>query len=113
MSIHIRAGKPAAIQELARFPVTDPSHCGVARMLRRLAELAASDKNFADVKIDCHREFWEATRLEDFDSAVEKAISTIQKAKGLECNSVILMPCAGPLTNRLQRDCHSWLCTEP
>ena len=80
-------------------------------MLRRLRELAENDRLFSDVKIDGHREFWEATCLGDFDSAEngfaeithrrvysrpkppEKAISTIHKAKGLECESVIVMPC--------------------
>ena len=62
-------GKPATIQELARFLVAEPNHCGVAKMLRRLSELTTTDCNFADVKIDCRREFWEAIRLGDFDTA--------------------------------------------
>jgi DNA helicase-2/ATP-dependent DNA helicase PcrA len=104
-------GIPATIQELARFLVNEPNHRGVARMLRRLSELATADSNFTDVKIDCRKEFWEATRLGDFDTAdngfaeithrriysrpkpPDKAISTIHKAKGLECESVIVMPC--------------------
>jgi DNA helicase-2/ATP-dependent DNA helicase PcrA len=80
-------------------------------MLRRLSELTTTDGSFTDIKIDCRREFYEAIRLGDFDSPEsgfaeithrriyarpkppEKAISTIHKAKGLECDSVIVMPC--------------------
>jgi DNA helicase-2/ATP-dependent DNA helicase PcrA len=104
-------GKPATIQELARFVVAEANHCGVAKMLRRLSDLTTTDVNFADVKIDCRREFWEAIRLGDFDTVdngfaeithrriysrpkpPEKAISIIHKAKGLECDSVVVMPC--------------------
>ena len=61
--------------------------------------------------MDCHKEFWEAVRLgsfEDLDTGLaeithrriysrpkppDKAISTIHKAKGLECGSAIVMHC--------------------
>jgi hypothetical protein len=104
-------GKPATIQELARFVVAEANHYGVAKMLRRLSALTTTDAYFADVKIDCHKEFWEAIRLGDFDTAEsgfaeithrrtysrpkppERAISIIHKAKGLECDSIIIMPC--------------------
>lgn len=106
-----RRGKPAMIQELARFLVVEPDHHGVAKMLRRLSELKNTDADFANIEMDCHREFWEAIRLGGFDSIEaglteitnrrtysrpkppQKAISTIHKAKGLECDSVIVMPC--------------------
>lgn len=106
-----RKGKPATIQDLARCIVAGPNHRGVAKMLRRLSELTTTDPAFADIKIDCLREFWDAVRLGDF-AAVDtglaeithrrtysrpkppaRAISTIHKAKGLECDSVIIMPC--------------------
>jgi hypothetical protein len=104
-------GKPAVIQELARYLFADPDHRGVAKMLRRLAELKDSDSNFSDIEMDCRKEFWDAIRLGTFDNIDDgfaeithrrtysrpkppaKAISTIHKAKGLECNSVIVMPC--------------------
>ena len=104
-------GRPAEIQALASFLVNEPNHSGVAKVLRRLSELVSGNSQFRDVKIDCHREFWDATCLGDFGSAdkafaeithrrvysrakpPEKAISTIHKAKGLECESVIIMPC--------------------
>lgn len=106
-----RRGKPATIQELARFLVTEADHRGVAKILRRLSELKTTDRDFADIEMDYRREFWDAIRLGDFDTVdaglaeithrrtyshpkpPEKAISTIHKAKGLECGSVIVMPC--------------------
>lgn len=104
-------GKPATIQSLARFIIDEPNHRGVAEMLRRLADLCEQDIAFADVEIDCRREFWEAVRLGTFETPdagfaeithrrtyarpkpPERAISTIHKAKGLECESAIIMPC--------------------
>lgn len=104
-------GKPAAIQNLARHIVAEPDHRGVARTLARFAEYKAVDAAFADVEIDHYREFQEAIRLGDFAHAgdgfaeithrrayarpkpPQRAISTVHKAKGLECESVILMPC--------------------
>jgi hypothetical protein len=104
-------GKPALVQELARFIVNDPSHRGVAKVLDHLSRLKASNRFFKDVEIDCQREFREAVRLAAFDTPdvglaeitnrrtysrprpPTKAISTIHKAKGLETESVILLPC--------------------
>ncbi len=104
-------GKPATIQDIARLILAEPDHRGVAKVLARLAELKQSDQDFADVEMDCSKEFWEAVRLgafEDLDAGLaeithrrtygrpkppEKAISTIHKAKGLECGSVVVMPC--------------------
>jgi hypothetical protein len=106
-----RTQRPAKIQELARFLVDEPDHRGVAKMLRRLAELSETENDFSDIKIDCRKEFWDAVRLGGFDSVSaglaeiirhrtyarpkppEKAVSTIHKAKGLQCGSVIVMPC--------------------
>ena len=107
-----RRGKPAKVQELARFLVTNPDHRGVANMLRRLWDLKdIADSDFADVEIDCHKEFWDAVRLGGFEEAdvglaeithhrsysrpnpPDKAISTVHKAKGLECGSVVIMAC--------------------
>ena len=106
-----RKGKPAAIQELARFLVADPSHRGVAKLLHRLSELRKTNADFSDIQMDCHKEFWDAVHLGNFETAdaglaeithrrtysrpkpSEKAISTIHKAKGLECDGVIIMPC--------------------
>jgi DNA helicase-2/ATP-dependent DNA helicase PcrA len=104
-------GKPVAIQELAKVLLAEPNHRGISKVLRRLSELTAQDTNFAEMKIDHYREFWEAVSLGKFDAPdtglaeitnrrtysrpkpPDKAISNIHKAKGLECESVILMPC--------------------
>ena len=107
-----RRGKPAKVQELARLLVADADHRGVANMLRRLWELkGAADSDFSDVEIDCYKEFWDAIRLGSFETAdaglaeithhrsysrpklPDKAISTVHKAKGLECGSVVIMSC--------------------
>jgi hypothetical protein len=104
-------GKPATIQELGRFLLAEPDHRGVAKLLARLAELKQGDADFADIEMDHSREFWEAVRLgnfEDLDAGLaeithrrtygrpkppDAAISTIHKAKGLECGNVVVMPC--------------------
>ncbi|MEY9363873.1 hypothetical protein ABH994_006594 [Bradyrhizobium yuanmingense] len=104
-------GKPAMIQELARLLLEAPDHKGAAGMLARLHELIQTEPHFRGVKVDCHREFWDAVRLGQFDDPADgladlahrrayarpqppsRAISTVHKAKGLECGSVIVMPC--------------------
>lgn len=104
-------GRPARIQELARLLLDQPDHRGVARMLRQLAELSETDPVFADIAIDCRREFWDAVKIGGYETAdaglaeitnrrtharpmpPPRAISTIHKAKGLEREAVIVMPC--------------------
>jgi hypothetical protein len=54
-----RRGKPAMIQELARFLVAEADHHGVAKMLRRLSELKTTGGDFANIEMDCHKEFWD------------------------------------------------------
>ena len=106
-------GRPEKVQELARLLLADPGHHGVSAVLHRLGELATTDPDFADVKIDCNREFWDAIRLDEFETVDEglaeithrrnysrprppdRAISIIHKAKGLQCDSAIVMPCNG------------------
>jgi DNA helicase-2/ATP-dependent DNA helicase PcrA len=104
-------GKPATLQGLASLVIGEPNHHGVAKMLERLHELVETDPVFKDIKLDCHKEFWDAVRLGDFETPEigladlahrraysrpkppARAISTVHKAKGLECDSVILVPC--------------------
>jgi hypothetical protein len=104
-------GKPATIQQLARLVFDEPNHRGIAKMLKSLFDLVQIDPAFKDVKFDCHNEFWDAVRLGDFETPETglaelahrraysrpkpptRAISTIHKAKGLECEGVIVVPC--------------------
>jgi UvrD-like helicase C-terminal domain/UvrD/REP helicase N-terminal domain len=106
-----RRGKPATLQTLARTVVSQPDHRGAAAMLTRVKELIDNDPAFSAIKIDHHREFYDAVRLGEFsdcEEAVteitrrrtyarptppERCISTIHKAKGLECANVMVMPC--------------------
>jgi DNA helicase-2/ATP-dependent DNA helicase PcrA len=106
-----RRNRPAKIQGLARLILAEPSHIGAAKVLARIAELRRTDNDFRPIEFDCHKEFHEGSRLGAFETAEagfaaisycrtysrpkppDKAISTIHKAKGLECKDVIVMPC--------------------
>lgn len=109
--IKATTGKPATLQSLAKLLLAEADHRGVGKVLRRLDELREQDPVFRAVEIDHHKEFWDAVRVGGFETSDEglaeithrrtharpspppRAISTIHKAKGLECGSVILMPC--------------------
>jgi hypothetical protein len=100
-------------QQRAFHAEAENDHRGVAKMLRRLWELKEADGAFADIAVDCHKEFWDAVKLGDFPSIQDglaeiahrrtysrpkppnAAISIIHKAKGLECETAIIMPCGG------------------
>jgi DNA helicase-2/ATP-dependent DNA helicase PcrA len=80
-------------------------------MLDRLSHLIAAEPAFSSINIDYRREYWDAVHLGRFEDSEEgfseiarrrsyarpslpvKAISTVHKAKGLECENVIIMPC--------------------
>jgi DNA helicase-2/ATP-dependent DNA helicase PcrA len=104
-------GKPATLQVLGRIILSEPNHKGVAKFFLRLNELRDTDEVFSVVKLNYRSEFWDAVRLAHFDDVKEgyaeiarrrtarrplpphKAISTIHKAKGLECEDALLIPC--------------------
>lgn len=106
-----RSGKPATLQSLARGLLEEPNHQGVAKALQRVHSLTSADPAFSAVKIDHRREFWDAIRLGEFadphegvaelsrrrsharQSPAAKSITTVHKAKGLECDHVLIMPC--------------------
>ena len=104
-------GKPLHLQSLARHIVDAPDHRGIANALVHLRDLIANEAAFSDVRVHHSREFSEAIQLVRFDDPDEgfaeiarrrtharpklppKAISTIHKAKGLEFENVMLLPC--------------------
>ncbi|HKO43728.1 MAG TPA: UvrD-helicase domain-containing protein [Pyrinomonadaceae bacterium] len=106
-----RRQKTAKIQKVARFIVDSPDHRGAARALAALSELVKTDNQFRDIRLDLSREFSESIRLAQYENIEEglsalnlqrnifrrplpaKAISTVHKAKGLEKDRVLLVPC--------------------
>jgi len=107
-----RAGKPGNIQSLARHLLDQPNHIGIARALVQIGKfIDDGEAGFADVKIDQKREFWETQRLSKYDAPAKgyaeismrrsiarpkpqsKSLATVHKAKGLECDNVMVMSC--------------------
>ena len=105
-------GKPAHLQKLGSFIIEQPDHVGVAKCLTHLSKLIDGQiSGFQSIRIDHRREFRDALRLIDFDDPEEglteiarrrsfarpmppaRAISTIHKAKGLQCDHAIVVPC--------------------
>jgi DNA helicase-2/ATP-dependent DNA helicase PcrA len=108
-----RRGKPARLQELGHIILKNPNHRGVSAFLAQLEHLQKHDRMFSSIYFDHRREFWEAMKVGEFDDAEmglaevnrrrsyahlpipRKAISTIHKAKGLQCKNILLMACDG------------------
>ncbi|AMC35280.1 UvrD-helicase domain-containing protein [Janthinobacterium sp. B9-8] len=104
-------GKPARLQAMARHILNEPNHLGVTRALALLRTLQAEDVGFREIRFNLLREFREAILLNDFTDCSQglaeiaqrrsisgvrmptKVISTVHKAKGLECSHALLMPC--------------------
>lgn len=108
-----RTGRPQLIQEFARALLKSPDHRGIAAVLERIEHSIEADERFKGKKIDRPREFREAIRLAEFDDVsfghskitrrrtflrprpAPKTLSTVHKAKGLECERVAILPCDG------------------
>ncbi|ESQ87346.1 hypothetical protein ABAC460_20190 [Asticcacaulis sp. AC460] len=107
-----RKGKPAEIQMLAKIIMAQPDHKGVSACLLALKTLMQAEHvAVPDAKILLVREFNEAMRLcasDDIDRSFtvisqsrthgshrppDRSISTVHKAKGLECKNVMVMLC--------------------
>ncbi len=106
-----RRGRPLKIQGLAQELLARPNHQGACSLLLELRRLLRHDPQFRGAKIDRYREFRDAVSLgksESLKSGIESlqrlslfsvpkppplSISTIHKAKGLECTDVAILPC--------------------
>lgn len=107
-----RIGKPGNIQSLAKMLLAEPNHIGISKAIALIeGMIAGSAAGFADVQIDLKREFWEAQKLAHYEDAsrgyaeitrrrsvmrpqpMAKTLSTVHKAKGLECNNTMIMHC--------------------
>lgn len=105
-------GKPANIQAIARLLLANPSSKGVSEATGMIRDLVkAGGDGFSDVKIDRWAELRDAVRLGAFPDAEEgfaemarrrsysrpspppRTLSSIHKAKGLECDHVMVMAC--------------------
>ncbi len=105
-------GKPANIQKIARRIIDEPSLVGVAAAIKEVGSLVErKEAGFDKVKIDHRVEFRDAIRLGEFadpdeafaeiarkrsysrPSPPRRFLSSIAKAKGLECESALVMAC--------------------
>lgn len=105
-------GKPAQLQAMARLLLAEPDHLGVSKCLSLLDDLRNGGANgFGAIAVDHRSEFQDAIRLGTYASAEEalgelhrrrtfarpmppaRAISTVHKAKGLECDRTLILPC--------------------
>lgn len=122
-------GKPANIQAIARCLLEDPSHTGAAAALDLIRTyIEAKAAGFDTVKLDLRTEFRDAIRIGQFSSADEafteisrkrsyarpsppkRVLSSIHKAKGLECDNVLLMACdKGQFTTTFYAKCKMYV----
>ena len=105
-------GKPANIQAIARCLLAEPSHVGLAAALDLIrVMIEGKEAGFDSVKVDLRTEYNDAIRLGQFTapedgfaeisrkrsysrpSPPKRVLSSIHKAKGLECDNVMLMAC--------------------
>lgn len=103
-------GKPGNIQRLARHVLAAPDHQGVALALNELSSLVETNADgFGDIRIVNRIELRDAIRLKAFTCPDEgyaeiarrrshampapptRTLSTIHKAKGLECDNAVLI----------------------
>jgi hypothetical protein len=121
-------GKPAYIQKLAQLILDEPSHGGVAKCLAALSRFRRNRiAGFETINIDYRSEYRDAIRLGEFSDPDEgvaelarrrafahlvpptRAISTIHKAKGLQCDSALIVPCDLRFSSTLYSRCRLYV----
>lgn len=108
---HRRAkGGRQNIQTVAKLILDEPNHRGAGAALRKIGEFRqAKAEGFKEINVDYWTEFRDAIRLADFPdpeeafaeiarqrsrsrrSPPDKVLSTIHKAKGMECENAMLV----------------------
>jgi DNA helicase-2/ATP-dependent DNA helicase PcrA len=121
-------GKPSYIQDMAKAILTEPNHIGASKALGLLKGFIEQKQNgFDTVKIDYRAEFGEAIRLGSFPTPEEglgemmrrrahfrhglpdRIVSTIHKAKGLECRNAMLIPCDSVFSSTYYSRCRLYV----
>jgi hypothetical protein len=121
-------GKPFSIQQLARFIVEEPNHIGVAKCLTQLSRFQRDGiSGFETINVDYRSEYRDAIRLGEFQDAHDglaeinrrrsfarpmppaRAISTIHKAKGLECDNALILPCDSRFSSTYYSRCRLYV----
>lgn len=120
--------KPAYIQQLARLILNEPDHRGVAKCLTTLSGFRGDRvAGFEGININYRTEYRDAIRLGEFadphDGLTElgrrrsfahpvppaRAISTIHKAKGLQCDNALILPCDERFSSTLYSRCRLYV----
>jgi DNA helicase-2/ATP-dependent DNA helicase PcrA len=121
-------GKPAHIQQLARLILSEPNHTGIAKGLAALSCFRRDGvAGFETVNIDYRSEYRDAIRLGEFADPHQglaeigrrrsfahpvppaRAISTIHKAKGLQCDNALILPCDARFSSTLYSRCRLYV----
>lgn len=117
-----RTGRPRKVQDLARIIWERPDHVGICTTLERLLELVKEDSSFRGVRVDHPSELRDAVELGKYDDPMvglgeilnrrsychpqppARSISTVHKAKGLQAEHVVIIPCDGKHFKNTWRD---------
>lgn len=104
-------GDTLHLQNMAKLIIENPNHIGAARALGFLKEICDQSSGFNGIQFDLYRALWDAINLQKFSDPDEglalltqrrhgsntnmphRCLSTVHKAKGLESEHAIVIPC--------------------